>query len=73
MRNFGRGLKDQSRSMSDHYFLTNLTRVFSLAEAGNGWRQAHSIPILISTSEPDEHRLNARTLFIAMDLYLLCE
>jgi hypothetical protein len=63
LRNFGRGLKDQSTSTRTFLVVLlnlSLTLFSSLSETGGCWRKAQRVPVVICATQPDEHRLSIR-------------
>jgi len=63
LRNFGRGLKDQSTSTRTFLVVLlnlNLTLFSSLSETGGYWRKAQRVPVVVCATQPDEHRLSPR-------------
>jgi hypothetical protein len=47
LRNFGRGLKDQSTSTITYSVPLNLTLFSSLAKTGGCWRKAQRVPVVV--------------------------
>jgi hypothetical protein len=63
LRNFGRGLKDQStltRTFLLDLLNLNLNLFSSLSETGSYWRKAQRVPVVVCATQPDEHRLSTR-------------